>query len=245
MVGQSSPICSRTSATRVRASRDLTPSFPKIDRCENRQCRSRLSLGAGALLGLAAWLAPAVAGADPLRGSSSFHRGATNVVFAQTESTTGNQVVAYDQAPNGRLALARTYDTGGLGAEVGGGGSDHLASQGSLAYDAVTGDLYAVNAGSNTVSVFSARGDRLSLRQVIGSGGDFPVSVAVHNDFVYVLNAMDGGGVQGYFSLFGHLIPSQARTGPSDSRSRARRHQQSSSSLRRKLRSRPMALSCW
>lgn len=167
----------------------------------------RWSLGAGALLGLATWLVPVVAGADPLQGSASFHRGPANVVFAQTENPAGNQVVAYDQAPNGTLSLAGTYDTGGLGGMVGGGGSDHLASQGSLTYDALTGDLYAVNAGSNSVSVFSVRGDHLSLQQVVSSGGVFPVSVTAHGPFVYVLNGMDGGSVQGYSSWFGRLIP--------------------------------------
>jgi hypothetical protein len=42
-------------------------------------------------------------------------------------------------------------------------------------------------------SVFAVRGDDLTLRQVIRSGGTFPVSVAVHGDRVYVLNAEDGG----------------------------------------------------
>jgi DNA-binding beta-propeller fold protein YncE len=84
---------------------------------------------------------------------------------------------------------------------------DHLASQGSLSYDRRHGLLYAVNAGSNTVSVFAARGDRLFLRQVIGSGGTFPVSVAVHGDLVYVVNAENGGSVQGYRVIFGRLFP--------------------------------------
>lgn len=56
---------------------------------------------------------------------------------------------------------------------------DHLGSQGFLAFDRARGLLYAVNAGSNTVTVFSPNGDRLIHRQVIGSGGTFPVSVAV------------------------------------------------------------------
>jgi hypothetical protein len=38
-----------------------------------------------------------------------------------------------------------------------------------------------VNAGGNTVSVFAVRGDRLSLRQFVGSGGPFPVSIAVRD----------------------------------------------------------------
>ena len=68
---------------------------------------------------------------------------------------------------------------------------------GWLAYDPDSALLYAVNAGSNTVSVFSAHGDDLSLRQVVGSGGVFPVSVAVHGNLMfYVLNALNGGGVR-------------------------------------------------
>jgi DNA-binding beta-propeller fold protein YncE len=84
---------------------------------------------------------------------------------------------------------------------------DHLASQGSLAYDPGPGLLFAVNAGSDTVSVFAAGGDRLALRQVIGSGGVFPVSVAVRGGLVYVLNALGGGTVQGFRVAFGRLVP--------------------------------------
>ena len=55
--------------------------------------------------------------------------------------------------------------------------------------------------------MFSVRGDRLSLIQVLGSGGTFPVSVAVHGDVVYVLNGENGGNVQGFFVLLDRLIP--------------------------------------
>jgi len=126
-------------------------------------------------------------------------------VAFQTDNIAGNQVVAYDRGGNGSLSLAHTYDTGGVGAILAGSAVDHLASQGSLAFDAEHDLLYAVNAGSNTVSVFSVRGDDLALRQVVSSGGTFPVSVAVSGDLVYVLNALDGGSIQGYVASFGHL----------------------------------------
>jgi DNA-binding beta-propeller fold protein YncE len=84
---------------------------------------------------------------------------------------------------------------------------DHLASQGSLGYDRLHGLLYAVNAGSDTVSVFAAFGDRLVLRQVVSSGGTFPVSVTVHGNYVYVLNALNGGSVYGYRVSDGRLSP--------------------------------------
>src|SRR5271170_1833386 len=128
-------------------------------------------------------------------------------VFVQTDNLAGNQVVAYDRAGNGQLTLAGTYNTGGLGGQLSGSVVDHLASQGSLGYDPARGLLYAVNAGSNTVSVFAVRGDRLQLRQVVGSGGAFPVSVAVRGGLVYVLNAENAGSVQGYYVASGRLVP--------------------------------------
>ncbi len=128
-------------------------------------------------------------------------------VFVQTDNLAGNQVVAYRRAGDGTLTLAGTYPTGGLGGQLAGSVVDHLASQGSLGYDPSRGLLYAVNAGSDTVSVFAVQGDRLRLRQVIGSGGAFPVSVAVHGDLVYVLNAEGGGSVAGYWVVAGWLVP--------------------------------------
>lgn len=84
---------------------------------------------------------------------------------------------------------------------------DHLASQHSLVYDQAHHLLYAVNAGSNTVSVFQVNGDRLLRTQVISSGGSFPVSLAVQGDRVYVLNALDGGSVQGFVRVGCNLVP--------------------------------------
>ena len=40
--------------------------------------------------------------------------------------------------------------------------------------------------------------DLLELRQVIWSGGAFPVSVTVHGNHAYVLDALDGGSLYGY-----------------------------------------------
>ena len=57
------------------------------------------------------------------------------------------------------------------------------------------------------MSVFAVNGDQLTLRQVVDSGGTFPVSVAVSNRFVYVLNALNGGSVSGYRVAGGTLHP--------------------------------------
>jgi DNA-binding beta-propeller fold protein YncE len=130
----------------------------------------------------------------------------TRAVFVQTDATAGNAVAAYDRAADGTLEAAGTYPTGGLGGILTGSQVDHLASQGSLAYDSEHGLLYAVNAGSNTVTVFSVNGDHLLRRQVISSGGTFPVSIAFHGNLVYVLNARDGGAVQGFLRIGAALV---------------------------------------
>jgi len=133
--------------------------------------------------------------------------GASHAVFVQTDSTSGNHVVAYHRAADGALSPAGSYATGGLGGILAGSAVDHTASQGSLTYDPWHSLLYAVNAGSNTVSVFAVHGDRLALRQVVRSGGTFPVSVAVHGDLVYVVNALNGGSLQGYRVFGSFLVP--------------------------------------
>ncbi len=133
--------------------------------------------------------------------------GARDVVFVQTDNTAGNEIVAYLRGPDGTLSEAGTYPTGGLGGVLAGSVVDHLASQGSLGYDPVHGLLVAVNAGSDTITVFGAQRDSLYLRQVISSGGIFPVSVAIHGDLVYVLNALGGGSVQGFRIASGLLVP--------------------------------------
>jgi 6-phosphogluconolactonase (cycloisomerase 2 family) len=134
--------------------------------------------------------------------------GARHVVFVQTDNTAGNRVVAYHRAADGTVSPAGSYATGGLGGILAGSVVDHTASQGALTYDPLHALLYAVYAGSNTVSVFAVSGDRLALRQVVSSGGTFPVSVAVHDNLVYVLNALNGGSVQGYRVVGGgFLVP--------------------------------------
>ena len=176
-------------------------------------------LAAAATLGTALLAAPAsaapattapVAGA---RATNSVSTAIQHAVFVQTDDPTGNHVAAYRQAADGALSLAGTYATGGLGGVLQDSVIDHLASQGALTYDANRRLLYAVNAGSNTLSVFAVQGAKLRLRQTITTAGSFPVSVAVHGDAVYVLNGHDGGSIQGYVVAHDHLyrIPSWHR----------------------------------
>lgn len=171
--------------------------------------KSRLGLFA-ALVTLVAALAGAQAAAAGNGHAFGHHK---SVVFVQTNEPSGNRIAVYDRADDGTLTPAGTYATGGNGgAALPGTESDHLASQGSLQYEHHT--LIAVNAGSDTVSAFRVRGDELQLESVVPSGGQFPASVAVHDDLVYVLNSGGTGIVQG-FRIRGHglePIPGSARS---------------------------------
>jgi 6-phosphogluconolactonase (cycloisomerase 2 family) len=166
------------------------------------QRKTRIGVAVATVLAAAALGAPSASAAAD---RDATHGHGRHAVFVQTDDPAGNRIVAYHRADDGRLTQAAAYGTGGRGGMVQGSVADHLASQGSLTYDQEHGLLYAVNAGSDTVSVFSVDGDRLRLVEQVGSGGGFPVSVAVHGDLVYVLDALNGGAVQGYRVEHGHL----------------------------------------
>jgi 6-phosphogluconolactonase (cycloisomerase 2 family) len=123
--------------------------------------------------------------------------GSDRVVFVHTNDPAANEILAFRRDAH---VLTRTgaYPTGGRGSAQQGAPADPLASQHSLAYDRQTGLLYAVNAGSGTLSVFSVDGASLQPVQTLPTNGDFPASVAVSRDLVYVLNAGGDGSVTGY-----------------------------------------------
>jgi hypothetical protein len=161
-------------------------------------------------LAILAALALVGAQAASARGGAGLHghHGSRGVVFVQTNEPGGNEIDVFDQGSDGRLTLAGAYPTGGLGGVAAPGNeSDHLASQGSLALAADGKTLIAVNAGSDTVTSFRVHGDRLQLRSIVSSGGQFPNSVAVQGRLVYVLNAGGTGIVQGFWLRGSHLVP--------------------------------------
>lgn len=157
--------------------------------------RTRLAAAGGVGVAAVALLA------GTAEASPSGHPDATRPVFVAANDPAGNSVAVYDRHADGSLTAAGRYATGGRGGILDGSVVDHLASQGALTYDRAHGLLYSVNAGSNTLTLFAVHGDRLQRRQVIGAGGTFPVSVAVHGNLVYVLNARDGGSIQGFLRV--------------------------------------------
>ena len=126
-------------------------------------------------------------------------------VYAMTNAADGNRVVVFDRDQDGYLTLVDSVPTEGLGF---GDSLDPLASQGSLVLTQDKQWLLVVNAGSNDVSVFRVEPQGLKLMDVVDSGGEFPVSITVSHNLVYVLNAGEGPNITGFFlSHLGGLIP--------------------------------------
>jgi 6-phosphogluconolactonase (cycloisomerase 2 family) len=159
----------------------------------------------------------ATAAALPLASVAVAHastdsRSGGEAVFVQANGPDGNSIVAYDRHHDGTLSWVATYATGGDGGRAVGSASDPLASQGSLVLAADNSLLFAVNAGSNSVSVFAVNGDHLALHQVIASGGSFPTSITAHGDALYVLNAGGAANVTGFTINAGRLHPLRGDT---------------------------------
>ena len=137
------------------------------------------------------------------RAAAQDERG--GAVFAMTNAASNNQINAYTRLEDGSLQFAAAFSTGGNGS---GGTLDPLHSQGSLTLSADHTLLFAVNAGSGTLSVFAVRGAQLSLLDTVSTGGSMPTSVTQTRDLVYVLNAGGNASVTGFRLLGnGHLLP--------------------------------------
>ncbi|UOA10831.1 beta-propeller fold lactonase family protein [Methylobacter sp. S3L5C] len=96
-----------------------------------------------------------------------------------------NEVLAFQRFTNGHMEAAGHFATGGVGTGHG------LGNQGALALSDNKRYLFAVNAGSNDVSVFRVKDDELILVDRAADKGLTPVSVTVSHNRVYVVNAGD------------------------------------------------------
>jgi 6-phosphogluconolactonase (cycloisomerase 2 family) len=129
-------------------------------------------------------------------------------VYVASNSWTGNKIITFPRLADGTLLPPLPgVSTGGLGSGPGaipGVATDPLGSQHSLVVDPKEMRLYAVNAGSGSVSVFSIRPGGLTLLGTSPSAGQYPVSLAVNGDIVYVLNSQSNSVARFAFTK-GHL----------------------------------------
>jgi 6-phosphogluconolactonase len=140
---------------------------------------------------------------SPIRAeSSAMSRGGdVGAVYSQTNAPSGNAVHVFARAADGALTSAGTYPTGGAGTGAG------LGSQGAVTLSDDGRYLLAVNAGSNEVTAFAVDGDRLVRLNTVSSGGVMPISVGVHKDLAYVVNAGGTGNISGFRLDKGGLSP--------------------------------------
>ena len=117
---------------------------------------------------------------------------ASGVVFAMSNVTAANRIFVYRRSEDGQLRRVGNVRTRGLGI-----GTD-LDTQGGLRLGPDNRFLYAVNAGSDDISVFAVDGTHLNFVQKVDAG-DEPLSLTLHGDLLYVLNgSVAGNGIRGF-----------------------------------------------
>ena len=145
----------------------------------------------GLLFALAALVVAGAAVAAPGPGA----------VYTLTNAAAGNAVAAFDRGPDGTLTPQGTFASGGLGT------GSLLGSQGALVLSENGKRLFAVNAGSNSVSEFAVRDDGLGLVTTAPSGGVLPISLTQHGRYLYVLNAGGAGNIAGFVLDHDSIVP--------------------------------------
>src|SRR6202008_2665209 len=122
-------------------------------------------------------------------------------VYTLTNALAGNSVAVFDRADDGTLTPDGTFATGGTGTGA------NLGSQGAVILSDSGRELFAVNAGSNSISYFKVQHDGLNLEDTVGSGGARPISLTLHGHVLYVLNAGGAGNITGFAVEHGQLSP--------------------------------------
>jgi len=148
----------------------------------------------------------------PITGPNNtqpFSKKGNNVfaVYTLSNSPAGNEVIMFRRGASGHLSMSGSYSTGGTGTGSG------LGSQGAVVLS--NGFVFAVNAGSDEVSVMKINHGGLTIADKVMSGGTMPISLTVHNNLLYVLNAGGSGNITGFWiSGSGNLTPIPGSTQP-------------------------------
>lgn len=162
-----------------------------------KRTRTQLGLALSALLlGL-----PSVSLADATSsGAIPQSKHLAGSVYAMTNRADANTIVHYGRYSDGSLVRLDETETGGIGSgnfvlphsEIFDEAADPLLNAHGLVFSAERRFLLTVNAGDDSVTVFRVKptGD-LHRTDIVASGGRIPVSIAIHNQLVYVAHAGD------------------------------------------------------
>jgi len=136
----------------------------------------------------------------------NLHGGAVYVLTNQVE----NAVAVFSRSAQGTLTPTGEFPTGGAGDPA-----NPLGSQGALILGTGNQLLFAVNAGSNQISVLQVVRNGLALVGVVDSGGIRPISLTLHENLLYVLNAGGTPNITGFtVGDDGALTPLASSTQP-------------------------------
>ena len=108
-------------------------------------------------------------------------------LYTESNGVNQNDILCYKQHSDGSLTLKGTTTSGGTG--IGSYKGFGLDGQGALALSDNHEWLYAVNAGSNSISSFKVHSDgSLTLAHTESSGGQVPISLCIYHHYLYVVN---------------------------------------------------------
>jgi 6-phosphogluconolactonase len=135
--------------------------------------------------------------------------GLAGSVYTLSNESSGNHIIMFSRSANGTLTWEAAIATGGAGTGAG------LGSQGAIALSQDNKYIIAVNAGSNSISSFTVSASGLSWASTVASGGMMPISVTIHNNLAYALNAGADNNISGFkISADGKLRPITGSTRP-------------------------------
>ena len=143
-----------------------------------------------------------LAGCDS-NGSSNSN--AAPAVFTLSDAAGPNEVLMFTPGSDGALTAAGTFATQGTGSDGDlGAATDPIVISPDRRY------LYAVNRGSDDVTVFEITAGGLQFLERVPAGGAGPVSLAINDGLVYVLNT-GRGAAPGNVAAFERLRTGRLR----------------------------------
>lgn len=122
-----------------------------------------------------------------------------------TDPVVGNELKVFRRGSDGALTLARTLPLGGRGIQV---LSDTIPASNALFLSANGRWMFAVNAGSDEITVLRMESEGPRLMGRFPSGGPLPDSIAVSHNRVFVSHCGAPGNITGFrLGIDGRLTP--------------------------------------
>jgi len=150
-------------------------------------------------------------------GASTAKVAGVGAVYTQTNDQAANSVVVFNRFANGKLVKRQSVSTGGKGSAqaVGcGPGCPILDSQTAVVVSDNGRLVFAVNAGSNTVTSFRETPAGLKRVSQVASGGSMPESLALWGNLLYVLNVATENANATTGNIYGYRVSPSGKLTP-------------------------------